>query len=59
MSIQIPGVIVPLLLIAWVAQMRLCANMTGQDYRRERNVTRFGGLACLAAAVVIGVMKFF
>ncbi len=59
MSTQIPGVLAPLLLVSWLAQMRLYANMTGADYQRERAVAKYGGLVCLAAAVVTGLMKFF
>jgi hypothetical protein len=59
MSLPIPTVMIALLLIAWLAQMRLCANMDEQDYHRERLITRYGGLACLIAALAITVVKFF
>lgn len=59
MSLQIPTVIIPLLLISWLAQLRLCGNMTGEEYVKERNIAKYGGYACLAAAAVITVLKFF
>lgn len=59
MSLQIPTVIIFLLLVSWLAQLRLCGNMTGEEYSKERNIAKYGGIVCLAAAAVITVMKFF
>lgn len=59
MNLRIPVLLIPLLLIAWLAQMRLCANMEGPDYARERTLTRYGGLGCLLAAFGMTALKFF
>lgn len=59
MNLRIPVLLIPLLLIAWLAQMRLCANMEGSDYARERALTRYGGWGCLLAALGMTVLKFF
>lgn len=59
MNGRIPVMLIPLLLIAWLGQMRLCANMEGQDYARERALTKFSGLGCLLAAAGITALKFF
>lgn len=59
MSVRIPGMLPPLLLLAWLAQMRLASNFPSEHYERERRVTGWGGWACLAAAAGIAAMKFF
>ncbi|MBQ5544525.1 MAG: hypothetical protein IIU00_02525 [Clostridia bacterium] len=59
MNGEIPGVLLPLLLLSWLAQMRLCANLPAEEYERERAVTRWGGLGCLAGAVIMGLWWLF
>lgn len=59
MSLQIPTVIIPLLIVSWLAQLRLCGNMTGEEYSKERLIAKYSSIACLAAAAAIAVIKFF
>lgn len=59
MSLSIPTVIIPLLLIAWLAQLRLYGNMTGAEYAKERSIAKYSGYVCLAAAALVTVLKFF
>ena len=59
MILEIPEMIIPLLLISWLAQLRLCRGMQGDEYRRERAFAQYGGLACLGLAIVCFVLQFF
>lgn len=49
----VPTVVIPLLLAAWLGQMRLYRGMNGEEYRRERAVAAYGGTACLMAAIAL------
>ena len=59
MNGEMPAVMLPLLLISWLAQMRLCANLPTEGYARERAVTRWGGPGWLAGAVIMGLWWLF
>ena len=59
LQLDIPNVMIPLLLISWLGQVRLCRGWEGEEYRREKKVAQYGGLACLAAAAGVAVLNFF
>ena len=58
MKPELPTAVIPLLLVAWLGQVRLYRGMQGEEFVRERAIARYGGAACLAAAIGLFFVQF-
>ena len=58
MKTELPAAVIPLLLAAWLGQVRLYRGMRGEEYAKERTIAKYGGAACLAAAIGLFFVQF-
>lgn len=58
MKTELPTAVIPLLLAAWLGQVRLYRGMQGDQFVKERAIAKYGGAACLAAAIGLFFVQF-